>query len=115
MNKPLALSLIVALAVPTLAHSTLSKAHHAHHRRAHHLVLEMKAGGRATPARPALARAGASQPTFWRGNVGARGGVATMGFNRGDPVRHPEELNGPGAARFNHSDSTVGAKVNVPF
>jgi hypothetical protein len=112
--RPLTLSivLILALAGPALARP--AKRHHAY-RRAHHLVLEMKDSGRAAAARATFARSSGDQPPTWRRRLGAGGAVATVGYNRGEAVKHPDELNGPGAARFDHADSTVGAGVKIPF
>ena len=111
--RPLTLSLVLILALAGPALATKAR----HHRRAHHLVLEMRDNGRIkqAPVRAALARSSEDQPPTWRRNLGARGAVATVGYNRGEAVKHPDELNGPGAARFDHTDSTVGAGVKIPF
>jgi hypothetical protein len=113
--RPLTLSvvLILALAGPALAKP--AKARHHAYRRARHLVLEMKDIGRAAPVRATFARSSGDQPPTWRRRLGAKGAVATVGYNRGEAVKHPDELNGPGAARFDHADSTVGAGVKIPF
>lgn len=114
MTRPLALILILSLAFGADARAA---PRHRRHHRLHHLVIEMKDNGRGRRGGPALARADAQpgQPGAIRRRLGAKGAVGTLGFNRGQAVAHPDELNGPGAARFNHADSTVGAKVSVPF
>ncbi|HEY1447607.1 MAG TPA: hypothetical protein VGF33_03655 [Caulobacteraceae bacterium] len=126
---PLALTAIsiLALAGPSLAKSALAKtslaktspakARHHPHSPAGHLVLEMKDDERVTPgpAHAVFARTDGDQPLALRHSLGGKGAIATLGYNRGETVRHPDELNGPGAARFNHADSAVGAGVKVPL
>jgi len=114
MGRPLAPILILSLALGAAAHA--APIHRRHHR-PHHLVIEMKDNGRGRRGGPALARTDAqpSQPGSVRRRLGATRAVGSLGFNRGQAVDHADELNGPGAARFNHADSTVGAKVSVPF
>jgi len=110
--RPLVLILILSLAFGAAARPA---PHHGRHHRSRHLVIEMKDHGRG--GRPALAGAAAQprQPGAIGRRLGAKGAVGSLGFNRGQAVAHPDELNGPGAARFNHADSAVGAKVSVPF
>ena len=112
MTRPLALILILSLAFVAARAAPPHRRHH----RSHHLVIEMKDNGQGRRGGPALARADhRGQPGAIRRRLGAKGAVASVGFTRGQGVAHPEELNGPGAARFDHADSTVGAKVSVPF
>jgi hypothetical protein len=123
-SRPLALTAIsiLALAGPLLAKSppaktSPAKARHHPHSPARHLVLEMKDDGRVTPgpAHAVFAHTDGDQPLALRRSLGGKGAIATLGYNRGETVRHPDELNGPGAARFNHADSAVGAGVKVPL
>jgi hypothetical protein len=101
MTRALALTAILILTLAGVAQGAAR-----HHPRGRHLVLEMKAGDRSSRHGTTLARAGPTRHKH---------AIATLGVNHGQAIAHPEELNGPGTARFNHGDSTVGAKVSVPF